>query len=321
MAKRYLATAAALPSGPMRPWLLGSGPEDALASLADALDAGLPAESALASAGIEVAHPSGTPIHEILAAALADLSTTDRTVLRAAENGGSLPAALRRLADDRRTRGERRRELAGRVAYPAAVVMLAAAVSALFAGIGMPGLGLGFWGGTMLGFATLVALTLGARRRMHTDPSFEPRLLGEAWKRAASTPYFEALLALYAAGVRIDDAHREATGACWHAALRARLVAAGTSLTGGAPLAESLERASACEPWTRAVLRDAERSGTLEAGLGQVITRLRSANAATARRAVRIVGGLAYTFAILVVLLTLARFYGGLSDRFGSIGR
>lgn len=305
----------------MRPWLLATGPEDALASLADALDAGLLAESALASTGIGAAVANGTPIHEALAAAFPDLSTTERTVLRAAETGGALPDALRRLAEDRRIRSARRRELASRLAYPLLVVTLAAGVSLLFAGIGMPGLGVGFWGGTAIGLAALTALALRARRRLRTDPGFELRGLGDVLTRAAATPYFEALLALYAAGVRIDDAHREAVSGCWQAALRTRLVAAGTSLAGGAALAESLDRAGACDPWVRDALRAAERSGTLEAGLRQVITRLRSATDAAAQRAIRVLGAVAYAFAVAVVLLTLAEFYGGLSGRLGGIAR
>ena len=52
-----------------------------------------------------------------------------------------------------------------------------------------------------------------------------------------------------------------------------------------------------------------------------MLVRLRAANDATARRAVRALGALAYAFAILVVLLTVGRFYGGLTDRLGGIGR
>lgn len=305
----------------MGSWRLASGTEDSLSALADALDAGLPAESALAAAGLPPRSGDDAPCHERLAAACPDLSPTERAVLRAAEGGGSLPAALRQLAADRQGRRERRRELAGRLAYPALVVACAALVSVLFASIGMPGLGGGFWGGSAAGLGVCAALAIHTRRRLAVDPSFEPPLLAEVAARAAATPYFEALLALYAAGVRVDEAHREAVTACPSAPLRARLVAASTSLAAGSSLTESLERAGACDDWTRRVLGEAERTGTLEAGLRHVLARLRAANDTSARRAVRVLGALAYAFAVLVVLLTVSRFYGGLTDRLGGIGR
>ena len=305
----------------MGSWRLASGTEDSFTALADALDAGLPAESALAAAGLATRVGDGAPCHEQLAAACPDLTPTERAVLRAAEGGGSLAAALRQLAGDRQTRRERRRELAGRLAYPALVVASAALVSVLFASIGMPGLGAGFWVGSVTGLGACAALVTYARRRLAVDPTFEPPLLGVVAARAAATPYFEALLALYAAGVRVDEAHREAVAACPNAPLRARLVATSTSLAAGTSLTESLERAGACDEWARRVLGEAERTGTLEAGLRHVLVRLRAANDATARRAVRALGALAYAFAILVVLLTVGRFYGGLTDRLGGIGR
>jgi type II secretory pathway component PulF len=305
----------------MRPWLLAPGPEDALTSLADALDAGLPAESALAVAGVEHAAPPGTPIHEALAAAWADLSPTERMVLRAAEQGGALATALRRLAEDRRTQRVRRRALTGRLAYPILVVLVAALVSLLFAVIGMPGLGLGFWGSAALALAACTGLVSYARRRLRTDPGFELPFVAAPIARAAATPYFEAVHALYAAGVRIDQAHGEAVSTCPHAALRARLVAAQTSLAAGVPYAEALATAGAFDDWVRTVLRDAERSGNLENGLRHVITRLRAATDAAAQNAIRVLGGLAYACAVLVVLVTVARFYGGLAERLGGIGR
>lgn len=305
----------------MRPWLLAPGPEDGFTSLADALDAGLPAETALTSAGLAGAGLAGNPIHEALAAAHPSLSITERAVLRAAEQGGNLPAALRQLAEDRRTRRTRRGELVGRLAYPALVITLAALVSVLFASIGMPGLGLGFWGGTLLAAAAGVGLLLHLRRRLRSDPGFVMPLAGDALARAAAIPYFEALLGLYAAGVRIDRAHGEAASACTQAALRARLVTASTSLGAGAAFADALEKAGAFEGWVHAVVRDAERTGSLETGMRHVVTRLRTLTDATARRAIRVLGGFGYAFAVLVVLLTLARFYGGLADRLGGIGR
>jgi type II secretory pathway component PulF len=290
--------------------------------LATALDAGLGID-ALGLAGL----PAGRRDDGLAARigdAVGDLGAIDAAVLGAAESAGALPAALRDLAAAERAASEQGLALLGRLAYPALVASLAFAVSALLATLGLaalpPGL-LALW--LAVPAAALITWIL-ARRRARRDPAFDlgrVPVFGALAADTAMVPYLDAMARLHGAGLRLDEAHRLATATCPLARSRARLTAAGTSLASGARYAEALAKADALDAGARDALAQAERIGGLEETFRTLAQRRRAAILIRSRRLVRLIGGLAYAMAVVLVLALVVSFYGGMLARLGAGGR
>ncbi len=247
----------------------------------------------------------------------ARLDAVDRAVLDAGQASGELGRALRDRARARRTHVVTAGLLFGRLLYPAIVLVMACAVTLLLASLGLSGLG---WLSAVV-VAGALAATVGARlfwSRTRNDPAFTGSFIpgvADLLTAAGEVPYLDAMRALHGAGVPIDHAHDIAMRTSPIAHVRARLTVAARGLGDRRGYVESLATASALSERTRQILETGEHAGRLEEALQHAATRRREQLERGVRRAVVIVGGVAYATAVIVVLLVVLDFYGGLYPR------
>lgn len=282
--------------------------------LASSLDAGIPFETALATAvraKARIPSAQGGAV-ATLQGAVPGLDPLDVAVLAAAEHAGSLSPALRDRAAHIRTRLALERELLARLLYPAFLTTFALTIVVVLARLHIaisPALVFG-WLGVV---ALLLAAIVWTWRRVRRDPGFDgerlPFGLGRLAGDLGATPYLEALASLVGAGVRIDEAHRIATRAAGTARSRARLYAASGPLDAGATFASALETGRALDADLRASLATAEQSGDLEGAARRLGAQRRERLQRGARVAVRALGSLAFVLAAVLVGGIVIGFY------------
>jgi len=242
-----------------------------------------------------------------------ELDPGEQMVLTAAQTSGTVPAAARSLAASRRLRADMGRELRDRLRYPM-VLLAVTGLLAMFSGMWLAiGVAVGAIWAAYIGRAWLKA---SVRR-----PDFSGRWLpgAEALLRdAAEVRYLQALAGLYAAGVPILDAHRQATGTVAVGFVHASLKGAEEHLsTTGAPLIESLAQHGALCGESIEILQNAELAGQLEDALHRALARRRTTLTRRTGAIIRWTGNIAYAAAALIVALFVVRFYSGL---YGAIG-
>ena len=287
---------------------------DRLEELAAALDAGLSAELALASARFV-----GDPRDGIVPAlrmARVGLTAAELDLLAACEDAGRLAPALRTLAGSRRARVVRERRLLGAFAYPGLLIAFALllCLTVVPRGSLLATVALGLIGAAVLA----TAFAIWALRRARRDPTWDPRtwpILGMLSADASEVPYLEAMAALHGAGVKLADAHRLATRTVPFAAARAHLLVAGHALDAGESLATSLSRNRAVGAESQELLAQAEPIGNLEDAFTRAGARRREVFERRMNRTGKALGGIAYLGAAVLVGAVALTFYGGLFSR------
>jgi type II secretory pathway component PulF len=91
--------------------------------------------------------------------------------------------------------------------------------------------------------------------------------------------------------------------------LRARLEIAQSHLASGESLRESLQQAAALDPETRALLSIGEQAGQLEDALARALQRRQAVATQTLGLAARRAGQIAYSAAVIGVVVIVFRFY------------
>jgi type II secretory pathway component PulF len=268
--------------------------------LASALDAGLPPESL----GGVVADGDRVLLG-IAKRRGVRLTPTEETVLVNAWRSGKAGDALRCRARHRQQHAEFKRTLWSKVAYPLLLfVMLFVASLATSALLGA---------GMAITLAVLYTV-LGAAgwltwRAVRRGSAESWPVVGRLVKDSRELPYLETLHALYGAGIAIVDAHRSAVDAVRMQGLRARLEIAQSHLASGESLRESLQQAAALDPETRALLSIGEQAGQLEDALARALQRRQAVATQTLGLAARRAGQIAYSAAVIGVVVSVFRFY------------
>ncbi|MBI84207.1 MAG: hypothetical protein CMJ81_13480 [Planctomycetaceae bacterium] len=243
-----------------------------LEDTASALDAGVTAEAILRKT-------PGTPcLDRGLVAGLIEqglaLSTTEQITLELAESSGSLPVAMRRLAERRHLRAQLVGDLLKSLRYPLFLLVFAAFVFSFTAALA--GTSPLFIIGVIIGgVATLLLVLLAVRALIRRPDAKGSRLPGVRGliEDVGELPYLEALHGLYAAGMELQKAHPKALRVVPVGFIRARLFAADRSLQDGKPLTEALASTQALGTETLSILAPAEQAGDLEAALQRAINR------------------------------------------------
>lgn len=282
-----------------------------LASLADALDAGISADALF---GSDAAGGGITPA--LAARGACGRDPVLREVFAAAESAGRLPAALRTHAAALRHRAELKRETWASLRYPFLLVLMAT-FAATVSRIAYGGWVLGALLVPLLviGLMVLAALLTPAWSRRWPVP-----VLGPLLREHGELRYLEVLHALYASGIPILAAHERATSLVTPDWVRIPYARA-TLLLGESQLGlgEALARAAALSPETRGSILSGEKAGELEATLARLITYRRATAARRTARAVRLaawsIGAIAATYAIW----TIVSFYSGYLGRLSSL--
>ncbi len=279
--------------------------------LASALDAGLP----LASLG---ADPAAGEQAILLALRSRSVHVTpiESAVLLAAWRAGSVSAALRARAVERRRRAEFARAVWGGLRYPlllAAMLLLASVATMAIIGKTFLIVVLASYCG--IG-ALVYAVVRGARAGTPWAtnlPIFGPLITG-----LGELPYLEALHGLYAAGIPILQANTTAVQTVRTGAVRERLLAADRVLQGGRTLGEALLQTGALHEETRSLLNTGERAGQLEDALRRALERRRQVATVAGQGAARLVGNVAYGIVIVAVIVLVFSFY---SKLYGNLPR
>jgi len=275
----------------------------ALEDMASALDAGLPLKAI-----------GGNPDlgdHVLLDLAVQrgiTLKPAEKTVLEAGWKSGNGAQALRARASDRRRQAEFHEEIWAGLRYPALLLgMLPLAAAATYQLIG-PGFAIGL----AIAYAVLAAAVLVLARKIgRGDPALARYpVIGSLLADVRELPYLEALHALYGAGVPIVEAHGSAIRTVQMRGLRERLGMTQQHLTEGMQLREALERTGALSPETRSLLATGEQAGQLEDALQRALTRRREVAAGKLGQAARRTGQIAYTVAVVGVVILIFKFYG-----------
>ncbi|MGE3173619.1 MAG: type II secretion system F family protein [Planctomycetota bacterium] len=281
-----------------------------LDDLASALDAGLtPAQ---------LGAPATAQDEQVLAALGrargAALESVDAQVLEAAWTAGRGPAALRRLAEQRRQRATFTRELVAALRYPALLLALSALVSLISLRLGsswVPWVGLGLSGAAVVG---AIAVWRGVRTG---GPAWLALPLVGEWARAlGEVPYLEILHSLYASGVGLREAHARAAPASPIAAVRARLLAADVLVQSGGSLTEALTQANPVDHETLTLIATGERTGGLEEALENALRRRRFVAQSRAQVLGKALGSGAFLLAVGIVFAVVLSFY---SSYFGML--
>ena len=285
-----------------------------LDDIASAVNAGLPVATILPTTDLSKGFVAG-----LCQQTDVTFSATERAMLTAAEASGTIPASLGLLAEQRRRRADFARNLGRQSRYPLLLVfvaILAAFATAPIRGQSYMSLLLavaGIFGGVLL-------LGWFVRRRIR-DPHFDggPAPLRELLQDLAEVPYLQSLLGLYAAGVKVHEAHELAANSVGVPYIRYRLRAANAGLESNRPLAESLARSNALCLETQQLVTSGEAAGELEDALQRSLQRrLDCLEHRLGRWAMAIattVYGLAAAYAIYLVFAFYSNYYGRLLGR------
>jgi len=282
-----------------------------LDDIASAVDAGLPMGTIL----------PGTDVTHGLAVALGQqpgltFNAAEAAMLQAAEVAGTMPTCVRLIAEQRRRRAGFVRRLAGRVRYPLVVFLvavLAAFATAPIRGQSYPSLLLTL-GGILLG---LVFIGWLVRNRIR-DPQFDgtPAPLGALLQDLGEVPYLQSLVGLYAAGVKVQQAHELAANSVAVPYVRYRLRAANAGLQVHQPLTESLATANALCPETLQLLATGEAAGELEDALQRGLGRRMDCLERRLENWAGAIGSTIYVlsagYAIYLILTFYSSYYGRL---------
>lgn len=236
--------------------------------------------------------------------------------IEAGEAVGRGPEVLRRLAAGRHELASVAQKLIDGLAYPCTVFLVSLAVTTLLMALGLP-LPRG-WILSVGIVAAAGALAIGWLAWRLRDPVRAPDripVIGRLVRMAGELPYLTALSILYAAGVPLRAAHRDALATARGAWLRAHLDAVTPALERGEGFAVSLAAHAALTPETLRLVTEGERTGGLEDALRRAIERRRQELLATLSRVAGIVGVLAYMAAAGSVLWIAVSFYGGMLTR------
>lgn len=272
--------------------------------LANALDAGMTPQHLGLPATAQDA-----PLASLLERQGIALHPAEQRSLETGWRAGRGPQALQLLAGARQRRADASRDLMSGLGYPLLLSLTTWAVALLLLSVGRP---VGSPLVLMLVPASALAALLLAVRAIATatGPAMVLGPVRDLAEEAAELPYLEALLALYAAGEPLLQAHPAATEATASPPLRERLRIADRHLQGNVPIAEALDQAGALRPDTRMLLRTAEHSGQLE----QTLQRLVAARGESVRRRSRtlakLLGGMCYTAAVVTAVYLILSFYG-----------
>ncbi len=282
-----------------------------LESLASSLEAGLAADSALHTwarvqpAGAPAARAAtaaaerlaeGATLHE----ALADAGLADRSqaaLIRAAERAGHVPATLQEVATEIRAARQQLRALAGALAYPVFLLLVALVV------LPLPTLvteGLGAYLGTVLpplvvAGGVAAALVWAVRTGRLTAarllaPTRRLPVLSGFHREVAAGRTCRVLGRTLAAGLPADDALAAAGEALPYPDQRLAMERSRRAVAGGASLTDALQRAALLPPDTLAAVATAEAAGSLDRVLAE---RADTHRDASVRRARAIGAGLA----------------------------
>lgn len=243
------------------------------------------------------------------------LRDIDWAILEAAERAGDLVAGLRERADAARLEVHLLRMALARAAYPALVLVVASVTIAW-----VHGLGFTTRGPLALLIVAVAVFAAGAafgylRRRARSDPRWDgrgipglPRILRDI----GELPYLIALRGLYAAGVRIAEAHEGALATISIASVRGRLQQATDRVRSGAGYSATLTELAALDRETLDLLTTGDAVGDLEGSLQRAAARKRERLTRSAHRIIRVVGTALYFAAVFVVAIVVLDFYGAL---------
>jgi type II secretory pathway component PulF len=164
-----------------------------------------------------------------------------------------------------------------------------------------------------------IAIFLVLRGLRRSEPWVQ-RLPGVAGLAAdwGELPYLETLAALYGAGVPLKTSHGAAIATVPIAHVKSRLRIADGILQQGRPLREALGEAAALHQETRLLLATGEQAGQLESALGRALSRRREVLGRRVEFLGRTAGRVAYTAAVVAVVVIVWRFY---SSYYGMLGR
>jgi type II secretory pathway component PulF len=280
----------------------------AFEDLASGLDAGL----SLALLGID-AGANERVLPDLFARRRIALDPSEDLVLVAAWRAGRAPVSLRLLAEQRRSRAQLARTIAGRLVYPTLLCVVAMLVS--FVLRSLPGMRWLPWTvlallgiGAGLGFALLRALGRGSAL-VKELPLVGPWLVG-----MGEIPYLEALCGLYGAGVPLLAAHPQAVATSPVADVRERLQRADAFLQQGRPLGEALAAADALHAETRDLLANGERAGGLEDALLRSLRRRRDVVSRNAAALGRMLAWGIYLFGAGIAVFVILSYYRALGS-------
>ncbi len=283
--------------------------------IASSLDAGLDANTAIGS--------DRSQLDRGFVAALdqteLDLDDLDRRILGAAEKAGDLPSALRERAESQRFTGQLKRSVMSSLAYPLFLIVFASMIFLLLSSIGQVGSGwtiLGFWAPLLIFAGTLYY----AFKQARTADNFNARrlpVIGKIINDLGELPYLSAMHSLYRAGIPILDAHDLALKTSPIAYTRANLGVAAHALQKGEDYASAVETAAILDADTLQLVKNGERSGSLEESLKRAMTRRREVLQRRILRAAKTTGFVVYAFAMLVAIYVIFSFYGNLYSGLG----
>ncbi|MHC4514478.1 MAG: type II secretion system F family protein [Planctomycetota bacterium] len=285
-----------------------------LEDIASAVNAGLPLTTILPATDLTSGFAAGLCQQRDIT-----LSTTERAMLAAAEASGTIPASLGLLAEQRRRRAGFARNLGRQSRYP--LILVFVAILAAFATAPVRGQSYVSLLLAVMGVFAVVVLSGWFVRRRISNPNFDggPAPLRELLQDLAEVPYLQSLLGLYAAGVKVHEAHQLAANSVAVPYVRHRLRAANTGLESNRSLAESLARSNALCLETQQLVTTGEAAGELEDALRRSLQRrLDCLERRLGRWATAIattVYALAAAYAIYLVFAFYGNYYGRLLGR------
>ncbi|MEY4672489.1 MAG: hypothetical protein RL148_273 [Planctomycetota bacterium] len=273
--------------------------------LANSLDAGLTPQQL----GLPPGAGADSPLAALLAKQRVVLRPAERVALEAGWRSGRGPQSLLLLASARQRRADASRDLGSGLGYPLALSLTTWAVALLLLSVGRP---TGSpWVLVLVPGAALAALLLALRAvATASGPAMRVPPVRDLAEEVAELPYLEALLALYAAGEPLLQAHPAALSATASPGLRERLQRADAFLQGNVPIAEALDQASALRPDTRMLLRTAEHSGQLEQALERLVVARGESIRRRSKTLAKRLAGLCYLAAVVTAVHLIFSFYG-----------
>ncbi len=298
---------------------LDPGPDDraalAFADLASAFEAGLTPQFL----GVVPGSDGPAAIDALLAARDVTPLPGEREVLAAAWDAGRIGEGLRHRSQVREQRAASRRDVRRALAYPALLLALALPISGLVAlATGSPVVILVL---AVLLVAAVAGVWLARAMAGGSDAVLRLPGIGPLAAELAELPYLEVLHGLYASGVPLLTAHPRALAVCRLPDLHARLRQADQILQQNQPLVQALNAAQALHPETRSLLALGEQAGGLEDALHRALRRRSEATTRRAQALARILAGVAYALAVLVVIAMAFSFYSSYFGALRSLGR
>lgn len=273
-------------------------------------------ESAVRTAG-------GEPLSAVLAGYPATFPRAEVALIRAGEESGTLPMAVGSLADMNEKELQIRRDFMTQLAYPCAVLVVAAGVVLLLKWVTEGRSAAGelvahYYGPAVLAFA---ALFFGLRLAGILSPGFKVAwdrmkikspAFGGIVTRLAAAKAANAIAAGYRSGLNLALSLELAADSCGNAAMARQLRSAVPAVQRGEGLTSALAETRALPPRALQLLATGEKTGDVDAMMTSASRYFTDEAHAALKLAAVVISILVFLVAAVVVLFVVLHFYQNL---------